>query len=541
MFVFLVNPSQVEVYGKMKAPQNPPLGLAYLGAVLEKAGHRVEIIDMDAEGLSPERLSDEVRERQVDVVGVTTVSPSYHRAVDICHEVKQASPRTVTVLGGIHPTLVPGESAEPPSVDFCVKGEAEETAVEWLEALEGKRSFSSVRGLVYKDGGKPVQTDLRPLVAELDTLPFPAWHLFRQFRYEFPDALEKPTYPIFTSRGCPANCTYCMTKQIFTRRFRARSAQNVVDEIEFLVRRLRAREIHIWDDNFPTQKKRVLEIRDELRRRDLRVGFAFPNGMRADYVNEETLRAIKEMGAYSIAYGVESGNERILKGIEKGESLDRVRETFRLMKKVRLESWGFFMVGLPGEDRSTILDTIRFAKELDPDVAKFHVLEPYPGSKVFYQLLEQGLITNFDYANYGTHTAPVHRLPTLSGEDILRWQKRAYREFYLRPQKILRHIFRRTTWNRLRVNVRFAFGLLKLLLGGALEKRYLGEFDQMGGPVPSSVKQAQEGKRTWSDEFQQMRELERGLPPASRLPSGLRRAGAIGPPARASSGARVSG
>lgn len=488
MRILLINPSQEEVYGKLKAPTHPPLGLAYVGAVLEQAGHQVTILDVDCEGISTDGLIEKyIRPPSFDVVGLIVVTPTFKRVVRMCQRFKEANPKLITVIGGIHPTIQPRQSAEPEVVDYVVKGEGEETARELVEALEGKRPFSQINGLVWKQDGRIIENPTRLLAPDLDQLPFPAWHLFTKLRYTYPEGIYAPIFPIFTSRGCPANCTYCQTKNIFTRRFRARSAKNVVDEIEWLVKRWAAREIHIWDDNYPTDRRRVFQIRDELAARGLtHLKFAFPNGMRADFVNEEVMRAMKDMGVYMIACGVESGNERILEVIEKGTNMEKVRETYRLAHKVGLETWGFFMLGLPEETDATIQDTINFAKELDPDIAKFHILQPYPGSKVFYQLEAQGLIKNHDYENYGIHSRPVHRLKDLTEDDLLAWQGRAYRQFYLRPKKLWQTLVKRSTsWLRFKTNMIYAWSLFKAMILRTGEQRWLGEMDSME-PVASS-------------------------------------------------------
>ncbi len=488
MRILLINPSQEEVYGKLKAPTHPPMGLAYVGAVLEQHKHQVTILDVDSEGISTDRIVEKyIRPDSFDLVGLIVVTPTFKRAVRMCQAFKEARPSIITVLGGIHPTIQPRSSAEPEHVDFVVKGEGEETARDLVEALEGKGAFAQINGLVWKKEGRIIENPPRLLAPDLDLLPFPAWHLFTRLRYTYPEGIYSPIFPIFTSRGCPANCTYCQTKNIFTRKFRARSAKNVVDEMEWLVKRWKAREIHIWDDNYPTDRRRVLQIRDELKARGLTgLKFAFPNGMRADFVNEETLRAMKEMGIYMIACGVESGNERILEVIEKGAHLDKVRQTYSLAKKVGLETWAFFMLGLPEETPETIQDTIRFAKELDPDIAKFHILQPYPGSKVFYQLEAQGLIRNHDYENYGIHTRPVHRLKELTEDDLLTWQRLAYRQFYLRPRKLWQILIQRSTsWLRLKTNVIYAWSFFRAMILNTGEKRWLGEMDTMA-PLPAA-------------------------------------------------------
>ncbi len=463
MKILLVNPSQYELYGGLQAPEFPPMGLAYIGAVLEADSHDVRIIDIDADRIKENELARIIRSSKFNIVGITALTPSFNKVVSITRLVKENSD-AYTVLGGIHPTIMPEDSLKPDSVDFVVKGEGEKTITELVDSLIRNRDLSRVDGLAYKENGDMIVNRDRELIPDLNSLPFPARHLFKNQNYTYPDAFFYPTLPVMTSRGCPGNCTYCNTKNIFTRRFRARSAINVVDEFEDLIERFEVKEIHIWDDNFTTLKSRVFQIRDEVRKRHLNIKFAFPNGLRVDFLNEEVLKALKDMGTYSIALGVESGNQHILDRINKNISLEGIRDRFKLARGFGLEIWVFFMIGMPGETKETIQDTIQFAIELDPDIAKFHILTPFPKTEAYEELSKDGLITDTNFDNYGIHTRPVHRLPTLSEDDLLGWQKKAYRTFYLRPRKILSQVKRLGTWNRFKLNTRTGATLLRKML-----------------------------------------------------------------------------
>ena len=269
---------------------------------------------------------------------------------------------------------------------------------------------------------------------------------------------------MITSRGCPGRCTYCNVESIFGRSFRARSAKNVVDEIELLQNDFKIREIHIWDDNFVTKKQRVFDIRDEIKRRNINVKFAFPNGIRADFLNKEVLSCLKDMGTYSIAIGVESGSQKVLDMAKKGITLSRIIEAFDMAKEIRLETWAFFMFGLPGEDLETAQQTIEFAKRLNPDIAKFHILKPYPGTEAHQYMLDNDFLISDNYDDYGIHTPPIHYLNDLSQKNLHDIQRRAYREFYFRPTKILKQLLRIRSYNRLKLNASTAIDLCKMIL-----------------------------------------------------------------------------
>ncbi|MFH1593311.1 MAG: radical SAM protein [Candidatus Omnitrophota bacterium] len=462
--VLLISPSQKVAYGKIKAPVQIHMGLAYLAAVLEKDKHNVRIIDIDAEALSPDDFKDVIRLQKYDIAGFTATTPTLSSSLELARLVKKESPGTLTVFGGIHPTIEPRETINFDCVDVVVIGEGEITLKELAGNIGSTANFAKIAGLMYKREGQIEETPKRGLIEDLDSLPFPARHLFKKQVYTYPDSLYRKTAPMFTSRGCPGMCTYCNAHQIFKRVCRTRSAGNVVDEIEYLVRRIGAKEVHIWDDNFTTIKKRVFEIRDEILKRGLKVKFAFPNGIRSDFLNIEIMKALKDMGTYSIALGVESGSQEVLNKARKGIKLEKVEEIFALAKDMKLETWAFFIFGLPGETKDTIRQTIDFAKRMDPDVAKFHILKPYPGTDVYDYLKSRNLILTEDRDQFGIHTPPIHRLESLEPADMVQWQKRAYGEFYLRPGKIVHQILRIKTLNRFVVNAQAAISLVKMTL-----------------------------------------------------------------------------
>jgi radical SAM superfamily enzyme YgiQ (UPF0313 family) len=348
-------------------------------------------------------------------------------------------------------------------VDVVVRGEGEEAFAPLLPAVQNGSGFDDVPSIAFRSNGEVRMTAMADLVGELDTLPFPARDAFDSQKYTYPDTLHARATPIITSRGCPGRCTFCMAQQTFTRRFRARSALNVVDEIEELSRQ-GVREVHIWDDNFVTNRKRVREIVDEIERRKIRLAFAFPNGLRADFIDVETVHLLKRMGTYSVALGVESGSQAVLDQCRKGMRLERIEYAVSCIRDAGLELWAFFLLGLIGETPETIAQTIAFARRIDPDVAKFHILKPYPGTAVYERLRAEGRILTYDYRHYGIHTPPVHDLPGLSAEDLLYWQKKAYRDFYLRPSQIIRQLLRMRSRHRVVSNLKAGIGLLKTII-----------------------------------------------------------------------------
>ena len=363
MKIFLINPSHGEVYGKLTPPDHPHLGLAYIAAVLEAERRAVRIIDIDAEALTHENLGKIIGSEKPDMVGITATTPVFYSALKMAEIVRKNS-SAYTVIGGIHATLMPVECAESSFIDFVVVGEGEKTIIELVNSILNKSDFANIKGLTYKKGKEIIQNEAREPIQDLDAIPFPARHLFKNQKYTYPDALRYPASPIITSRGCPGNCTFCTAKFLHGKRFRCRSAENVLDEIESLIKDYGVREIHIWDDNFITNRNRVFAFRDGIIKRNINVLFSFPNGIRADFINRDILKALRDFGTYSVAIGVESGNQNILDMIQKGIKLEQIENAFKLAKEMKLETWGFFLLGLPGEDKNTMKDTIDFAINL---------------------------------------------------------------------------------------------------------------------------------------------------------------------------------
>ena len=474
MKVLLIQPSQFKegvslLYGRIGTIEQPPMGLAMLAAVLLAEGFEVEILDADAEGLTDAAIAERVEQARPFLVGMSVTTPIFRNAVRLAERIKSRRPEVFIALGGYHPSYEPVASLEPPSIDFVVKGEGERTIVELARAVaDGAKpeQLRKIAGLYFKEQGRQVANPKRELIADLDTLPRPARHLFPRQRYTYPDTKYTPAFPIYTSRGCPGQCTFCQQQLLTERKLRLRRPGPVADEIEDLIAEYGAREIHVWDDMFTYQKKRVFELRDEIVRRRLQIAIAFTAGIRVDTASREVLEAMREMGGYAVAFGIESGSQEILDRARKHVKLDQVRRAVAEAKRLGFETWGFFMLGLLGESAETVEQTIRFALELDPDVAKFHILKPYPGSEVYHQMKDLGLILDFDVEKYGIHTYPVHRTEHLSPEQIFRFQQEAYRRFYFRPRTILKHLGRLNSWTRVRNNLGIAWGISRLAFGG---------------------------------------------------------------------------
>lgn len=443
---------------------SPPLGVAYLAAVSEKRGDEVLVYDGNVERRD---LAEVVRGYRPDIVGIsanTIQIKSAWRDAALVRELSQAA----VVLGGPHPSILPAESLSQEGIDFVVRGEGEATWAELCAALEGKprqdwpAAASGIAGLSYNSGEGPRHNPNRAPIADLDALPFPAYHHYDMSRYTnlqpTIDAQRTPSYPILTSRGCPYNCSYC--SQIGPHRWRARSPESVVSEWRWLVRDLGAKEIGVLDDSFNMKRERVMRICDLIIKEGLNhVPWIMINGMRANLVDEEMLRHMRRAGCIRTAFGVESGNQRILDDvIGKHLTLDQVRAAFRAARNAGMETIGFFIIGLPGETAETMDETIRFACELDPLVANFSMATPFPGTRMYETVKREGRLLVQDYDDYAFFEGrAAYEMPGLPAELSERKWKEAYRRFYWRPKRILRQLGRWSTYRDLPRAVRVAW------------------------------------------------------------------------------------
>lgn len=447
-------------------------GLGYLAGALIHAGYRdVDIYDGAVESESLEaRLSRE----PFDIVGISSPTPLIYEAWRAAQTAKAHG--ATTILGGPHLTLMPDESLEHPEVDYVARGEAEETIVEFARAMDslstggrgdgGESSpFAHVKGLSFRAAeGKIVHNPPRPLAKDLDAIPFPAFHLFKIERYTnlqpLTDGLDRHarTYTIVTSRGCPYQCTYC-SKPITGNTWRARSVENVLAEWRMLVHDLRAKEIGVTDDIWNLDLKRAKELCRGLIDQGLNhVPWITIHGMKVNHTDPDLFRLMKRAGCKRVGFGVESGDEFILKRVvRKSQTFDQVRAAFRDAKAAGLETMGFFIFGMPYETEETMEKTIRLALELDPDLANFMIAAPYPGTEMWNLLQREGRIYARDWGELAIHSDHAHfEIGSLKPELVERKWHEAYRRFVFRPKRLARLAVSLKPWRNLPTLVRDA-------------------------------------------------------------------------------------
>ena len=476
MRVLLINP-------KFRLPidtrTTAHLGLAYLGAVSEKRGDQVVVFDADIE---KQPVTEFVREYRPHIIGITANTPQVKQAWRTAKAIKEFYDCPI-VLGGPHVSVLPEESAEKPYVDICARGEGEETWIDICERLEqfllehpeyneGNFStaafmhpenevFKDCTGVTYKtsDGQIHNTADRNP-IADLDSLPWPAYHLFKMERYT---NLQPATdhvdgarsFSILTSRGCPYRCTFC-SQSIMPIKWRSRSPESVLAEWRHLVEDLGAEEIGVLDDSANIRVRRLEEMANLIIENNLNhVPWIFVNGIRANLASKELLTLLKRAGLKRTAFGVETGDPEILKSIDKKVDHDTIRAAFKNAKEVGLETIAFMIIGLPGETRQTMQNSINFAIEIDPMIANFSMMTPYPGTKVYEIVKRQGRFLINDWEDYVFFDQQArYEMGEMTAELVEEMYRKAYRQFYLRPSPILRRLKTKDFWLNLPRNVR---------------------------------------------------------------------------------------
>ena len=444
-----------------------PLGLGYLASTLKKAGHRVTIYDADcnrgSKGMDYTRLPEKYRiylrelqnpenlivkeiseifaKYQPVLVGITVMTPKTASAFTVAALAKSYNKDCDVVFGGPHATLKSDEILRNcKDVDFVVAGEGEAALLDLANALDAKRSghsqipkvnFNRINGLSYRQGDTIVHNTTRRFVDNLDELPFPA----REMLLGMDTYTSEDMGLLMGSRGCPYNCSYCAT-QIWMRRVRYRSLENIIEEIRYVQQRYRTRQFTFKDDSFTVNRKRVMEFCHLLM--DAGIKINWDCNTRVDLVDSELLKTMKQAGCNSIKVGIESGSERILKLMDKGITMGSIREAAKLFRKAGIHWTAYFMMGIPTETREDIQKTVDLLHEIKPGFASIGVYEPFPGTRLFDIGVERGLVKQemsyedfFSYIPSDYYLKDVNRrVDTMSHDDFVKIEMQVKEVFH---------------------------------------------------------------------------------------------------------------
>ena len=452
----------------LKVSFHPPLGLAYLAAVAEQAGHEVLVIDAAALNLNNKELIAKLKAFYPDIIGITTNILLAPRSLELSRLIQRQFHEIKLVLGGPWASAVHEMLLRRKICDYVVVGEGEHSFTELLRTIENEKNPIKIPGIAYLDPkDNSVQLEPSCNISDLDDLPFPAWHLFPSPKQYFFNSRKKIFYPIMTSRGCPYQCNHC-TKIIHGNKLRFRSIENVIDEIRYLKDKFSLNELLIIDDNFTINKKRAEKILDEIIKNEFNILIQFSNGLRADTLSLKMVRKLKRAGTYRMAIGVESGNQTVVNKIGKRLELNAVRRAAKIVKQEKIILSAFFMVGHPFDTIKTMNDTINFALEINPDYPHFFKAIAFPGTELYNQVKRDGKflmsISDIDRGyNIGSANFEIFDLKATDVENVF---KQAYRKFYLRPRKIFSLLTKIRTFGELRYLLNYGiltiFNLLNL-------------------------------------------------------------------------------
>lgn len=390
-------------------PEPSSLGLLYIAAVLERAGYEVSvnnIHDYEWKNIenTPQRYIEKLVDKSTDLIGFTCLTPQFPKYKFLARQIKEKFPEIPIVVGGVHPTALPYGVLRENETDFIVIGEGEETMLEFCERLNEGRSLQDCRGIGYKqNNGELIINPPRPLIQNLDSLPFPARHLIPYDKYITGSSIRgywsNRGASTMVSRGCPFNCIYCSSHLMFGRKVRYRSPQNVILEIKQLKDEYKIDSLWFMDDTFTVNKKYVTEFCDLLREEGIDIKWSCQS--RVDtVVDKELLHKMKKAGCVQIELGVESGSDKVLKALKKGFTVSQVVLAFKLIKEAGIRPLATFMLGNPSEDYSDIRRTRDLVKQIKPAYAQFFITTPYPGTELYSMAIENGWLKTEDYSKF---------------------------------------------------------------------------------------------------------------------------------------------
>jgi anaerobic magnesium-protoporphyrin IX monomethyl ester cyclase len=384
------------------APFEPPLGLAYLTSYLKAHGHDVTLLDMQVLMMDSEALAACLAEERPDVVGITAMTPTLPEALRVADLARSILPAARIVLGGVHPTLDPQSVLDNPSVDFAIRGEGELSFKQLLDVLDANGELSAVPGLCYRtDSGLHIAPKTPP-IRDLDQLPAPDYESFPVERYIEHNSLLRGVRGIsmIVSRGCPYACSFCAVQQTMSRRWRIKSVSLVVDEIIALRDKYGIEGVWFKDSIFNLKRSWTREFCQQMI--DRKVGVEWQANTRINLLDDEELAMMKRAGLTQIDLGIESGSPKSLKRLNKQITVEQIREKVKLAKK-HVRVFGFFMIGVPGEDESDVQETFEFAKSLDLDRWSWSIYSPLPGSPLYEELIEEGRVQPFKLNHTQVH------------------------------------------------------------------------------------------------------------------------------------------
>lgn len=460
--ILLIEPPYLDLYGK-NAAVNPyfPLGLGYIAAFLKKAGHNVKLLLNTGQPDFVGVVMGQAAAFLPDLIGLSAMTPNYPEAIKIARRLKKTF-QTPIVIGGQHVSVYKENIlTEVPWFDFVVYGEGESTVLELVAAIEAKQTdYSSIKGLAWRQNGLAMIAPPRLLETDMDTIPFPARELADMDLFSTHGHIGGgKSATLITSRGCPHLCTFCSAHNVDGRKYREHSVSYVISEIKLLKEKYGVRYVFMQDDTFTLKRERVENICNALITENLDISFGCFS--RVDIMDFEMASLLKKAGCRNVVFGLESGDETILRKIKKKVSAERARQAIDACNRVGLKSTASFIIGFPFDTRETIKQTIQYAFDLKPTLVVFNPLVPFPGSEMFDDRVHKPENPE-GWKKYITVGAPPFSFVAgMTPGEIYEIAQAAHRRFYFRPTQLLR-IFRTVRdFSEMMEYVRSAFYLLR--------------------------------------------------------------------------------
>ncbi|HBF33043.1 TPA: radical SAM protein [Candidatus Sumerlaeota bacterium] len=443
----------------------PQTGLAYLAAMAERARAEVFLLDGMVDSLSLEDLVEKARKVwRPHLIIANSATPTLRNDAVILERLREATD-ALCGFAGPHVSALPEETLRDTSADFGLINEAEDTVAEMVRALSEGNEISSIPGIVYRNmhTGEIVVNPPRPLIHELDSLPLPARHLLPNDKYRMPFFADHPFATLIPNRGCPWPCTFCRAGRVWGKKVRQRSVANVMAEIKELGERYGIHHLAFMTDSLTLKKDWAQDLFENL--------LALPQPIewvcnsRVDAVDPDLLRLMRQAGCKMISYGLESGSQVVLDACKKGISLEQSERAIRLTREAGIPSMGYFILGLPGETRQTVQESIAFAKRIAPDYVNFHIATPFPGTELFEQAVANNWLTSTDWNDFEEEGAAVMQVGELTIPELESLQKQAMRAFYMRPSKIFQELARLRSWPDFKAKAKAGLRMLATLGG----------------------------------------------------------------------------
>ena len=437
----------------------PSLSLGYTAAIMEQGGHQVRFIDAAALELTKEEVLKEIKAFHPDLIGFSITTYLFHQTMQWIDYIKEHIDVPILV-GGVHLGIYPKETFSNKSIDYGYMGESEIHLNKFLDALEKGKSLKGLNNIVYrsKDSSTHIMVNnIGPTIDNLNDTPFPARHLMPNDKYFSIISQRRNFTGLLSSRNCPYACLYC---EQGGKPFRPRSADNVLDEFKECAEKYKVREIDIFDSSFTVIKDRVIEICKALIKEDLDIEWSARS--RVDRVDKEMLDYMSRAKCRRIYYGIESGNPEILKIMRKGTNLQVIRDAIKNTKKAGINSFGYFMIGSPGDTHETVKQTIKFSKQLDLDYAQFNRVIPMTGTDMYKMYLDEYKKDYWALETVAEGTGGTLERPgtKLTHDEVDDYAKQAYKSFYFRPKYITKALLRLKSFDELKRNAKAAVDLL---------------------------------------------------------------------------------